>query len=310
MDKTIAYYYKLEVEDFSMVEDYYMFAYNYQHYYFVPYKRPVEDLNDIILVMQELIYKKIPVDEIIMNKDGSYLTKVSDTPYVLLKATPSCEEEFDLTKMSKWNASLILNDTKSKLYRNDWSNLWSSKIDYFEYQIHEIGKDKKMIIQSFSYYIGLAENAISYANRTISLYPKTILDRITLCHRRIFSPNYKLSFCNPISFIFDLEVRDVAGYIKAMFFKGIDVFDELASYLKTHTMSIYGYQMLYARLLYPSYYFDIYEDIMNRKAEEKDLLPIIDLAENYEKFLCRVEELLQHYAPIEKIDWITKKTSQ
>lgn len=310
MDKTITYYYKLEVDNFSEVEDYYTFTNNSMHYYFVPYKRPIEDFNDIILVMQELITKKIPVDEIKINKDGSYLTKVSDISYVLLKATTFYEEEYDLNQMSKWNASLVLNDTKSKLYRNDWGNLWSSKIDYFEYQIREIGKDKKIIIQSFSYYVGLAENAISYANRTVALYPKTNLDRITLCHRRIFSPNYKLSFCNPISFIFDLEVRDVAGYVKAMFFRGIDVYDELASYLKGHTMSIYGYQMLYARLLYPSYYFDIYEDVMNRKTEEKDLLPIIDLAEDYEKFLARVEVLLESYAPIERIDWIAKKASQ
>ena len=43
--------------------------------------------------------------------------------------------------------------------------------------------------------------------------------RIVLSHRRVFYPNYKLNYLNPLSFVFDLEVRDVAEYLKAMFFK-------------------------------------------------------------------------------------------
>ena len=60
------------------------------------------------------------------------------------------------------NNMLILNETKSKLYRNSWASLWSAKLDYFEYQVSELGKDKPLILDSFSYYLGLGENAISY----------------------------------------------------------------------------------------------------------------------------------------------------
>ena len=57
-----------------------------------------------------------------------------------------------------------------------------------------------------------------------------------------------------------MEVRDIAEYLKAIFFTNSDIIpiEELETYLKTTKLPIYSYQMLYASLLYPSYYFDIY----------------------------------------------------
>ena len=86
----------------------------------------------------------------------------------------------------------------------------------FEYQVRELGLDKKVIQESFSYYLGLAENAISYVNNTTLKY-NSFNSKVTLSHRRIFYPNFKINFLNPLSFIFDLEVRDIAEYLKAMF---------------------------------------------------------------------------------------------
>ena len=163
-----------------------------------------------------------------------------------------------------------------------------------------------MILNSFSYYIGLAENAISYINRANELY-KNDLYKVTLSHRRIFYPNTKLNYFNPISFIFDLDVRDVAEYIKVMFFKNEDALLELITYLKITKLSNYSYHMLYARLLYPSYYFDIYENIMNNNELEENLLPIIKKVEEYELFLKNSYLEISKYTEIDKIEWIIKK---
>ncbi len=59
------------------------------------------------------------------------------------------------------------------------------QVDYFEYQIRELGKDKKVILDSFSYYIGLGENAISYVNSTIAKYKPDDRERICLSHKRL-----------------------------------------------------------------------------------------------------------------------------
>ena len=41
---------------------------------------------------------------------------------------------------------------------------------------------------------------------------------LTLCHKRVYYPTYKLNYYNPLSFIFDLRVRDIASYLKNKFF--------------------------------------------------------------------------------------------
>ena len=131
-------------------------------------------------------------------------------------------------------------------------------------------------------------------------------DVVTLSHRRIFYPNTSLNFFNPLSFIFDLEVRDIAGYLKVAFFHNEDVLLDLKTYLKLRKLTPYGYHMLYARLLYPSYYFDIYEDIMNNDGDEEKLLPVINKVNEYELFLKNAYVAISQYTNLEKIDWLLK----
>jgi len=65
--------------------------------------------------------------------------------------------------------------------------------------------------------------------------------------------------------------------------------------------------MLYARLIYPTYYFDIYEDIMSGKKDEDDLIPIIDKVDDYEMFLKNAYYEISKYAPIDRIEWLLQK---
>ena len=65
--------------------------------------------------------------------------------------------------------------------------------------------------------------------------------------------------------------------------------------------------MLFARLLYPSYYFDIYEKVMSNECSEDQLIPIVTKVDKYEEFLSSVLGLVSKYAVIEPIDWINKK---
>ena len=62
--------------------------------------------------------------------------------------------------------------------------------------------------------------------------------------------------------------------------------------------------MLFARLLYPSYYFDIYEKIVNTNDKSEKLLKVISLNVEYEKFLKKAYELISTYAPLENIEWL------
>ena len=62
--------------------------------------------------------------------------------------------------------------------------------------------------------------------------------------------------------------------------------------------------MLFARILYPSYYFDAYEKIVNLKWESEHLIQIISKAEAYEDFIKKAYQEISSYANLEKINWL------
>lgn len=307
MKDIINFYYNLNVLSVEDLDTIYSFNYMNDKFYLVPLKRTELELIDLINISKELKLKGIECHDIILNKYGKIITNIYDINYVLLKPVGNIYKEYDISDMIKLNNNLILSPKKSQLYRNAWAKLWSAKIDYLEYQIHELGKNKEIILDSFSYYIGLAENAISYVNKANEQYKQTPLDRICLSHRRIKYPNYQLNYFNPLSFIFDLEVRDLAEYIKSAFFLNQDALSYLKEALKITRLSIYSLELLYARLIYPSYYFDIYETIMNDKDDEEKLIPVIEKADSYENFLKQAYIEISKYGKIESIDWILNK---
>ena len=286
MKETLEYYYNLDIDNLEELDGKYHFKIENQDFFFVFYNRGLEELEDIIGVCNEMFLKGINVHEVIRNRDNSFLTKVNEYNYILFKVN-NLSEEYDIFDMVNISNKLVLNNNKSSLYRNNWSSLWSDKIDFFEYQVRELGVEKNVVKSSFSYYVGLSENAISYVNNAILKYGGVSSGRIVLSHRRVFYPNYKLNYMNPLSFVFDLEVRDVAEYLKSMFFKK-DIeycLDELKSYLSIRKLNIYEYHMFYARLLYPSYYFDVYDSVMNKNVNEEELVKIVKRSNDYEKFL-------------------------
>lgn len=304
MKETLEYYYGLDIENIEELDGKYHIKQENQDYFFVFYNRGIEELEDIINVSNEMVKKGINVHKILINRNNSFLTKVGEYNYILF-AVSNLNEEYDIFDMVKISEKLVLNNNKSNLYRNNWGTLWSEKIDYFEYQVRELSIEKDVVKNSFSYYVGMAENAISYVNNTNMKYGGDAY-RIVLSHRRVFYPNYKLNYLNPLSFVFDLEVRDIAEYLKAMFFKKDISFclDELSSYLKIRHLSLYEYQMLYARLLYPTYYFDVYESVMNKNGDEEELVNIIKKCDSYEEFLKNAYLEISKYAKIDKIEWI------
>ena len=306
MKEIINYYYNLDLIDITEYNNYSTFKYNGDEFYFVFFNRTEEELKDILDLSYELKMKGIRVHDIIPNIYNNPLTKVGENYYLLLKLNANKDEKINFIEMCEFLSKVKLNQKNSKLYRNNWGELWSKKVDYFEEQISAIGKDKKIVLDSFSYFIGLAENAICYVNKINKVMNLGENDAITLSHRRIFYPNINLNYLNPLSFIFDLEVRDVAGYLKVEFYNGDDALLDLKTYLKIKKLTPYSYHMLYARLLYPSSYFDIYEDIMNNDGNEEKLIPVIKKIDEYEEFLKNAYLEISQYTNLERINWLLK----
>lgn len=284
-----------------------IFIRNDKKYKLIPFNRTIEEFNELMSLNDELITKNIPTHLFIKNNRGEFITEEQNKKYILLEMSLE-NTEYNILDMLEFHNKLLISSKKSILYRNLWAELWSKKVDYFEYQVRELGRDHPIILNSFSYYTGLAENAIAYVNETNRKYKISVNERFTLQRKRINFPNTNQDYFNPLNYIIDLELRDVASYFKSLFFSSLpDLKIEITSFFKKKKLSVYGYQLLYARLLYPSYYFDIYENIMEGKQEEEDLILIINKVDEYEIFLKDIFLLMRNYAPIDAVDWLIKE---
>ena len=66
-------------------------------------------------------------------------------------------------------------------------------------------------------------------------------------------------------------------------------------------------RLLYSRLLFPSYYFDVYDSVMNKDLSDEALLDITDKIDEYEDFLLEIYNYLNKFLHIPEIEWINKK---
>ena len=291
----LLYFYGINISDISCNNTSYSFYIDYNLYFLTKIIRPYKE---VIAINELLISYKNNYHKMIINKFGNYISEVKNQGYVLLKTEYPLHKEIDLRDII-YNQKVVQN--YKVLNRTNYEELWSSKVDYLEYQINELGLNYKIIKNSYNYYIGLAENAIHYFNLI-----NTNNEKLVISTKRIYYPNYSKDYYNPLNIVIDYRIRDIAEYIKASFFKGINVLDELKSVIELNTLSDIEYSLLYARLLFPTYYFDLVGYILENNMDESRLLNILDKASEYEKFLKEVYILINKKTAITAIDWLNR----
>ena len=115
-----------------------------------------------------------------------------------------------------------------------------------------------LFIETFPYYMGLAENAIQYLTDTEIDDKPTQVDHGTLCHERFTHSVWKGPYFvkNPFEWVFDHASRDLAEWIRERYFANIqtsqpDIKSFLTDYRSLATLSPFSWRLLYARLLFP-----------------------------------------------------------
>lgn len=300
MKNIIEFYYNIRIDEIHNKNDYYFFDINNKHFIFKPYFDDISKSLDIYK-LNRLLSERIDVDNIIPNKFGDPITKVNNIFYVLILNRR--ENQLSLAIISNLsNMTNIDPEQVKKLERNNWETLWANKIDYFEMQVNENAKKYPLIRESFDYFIGMGENAISYLVNTKREVSPTTSDKKVISHNSLDSSLY-----DPANIILDHKARDVAEYIKISFFNNNNnIFKELDEYFHYNYFSVYGIRVLFARLLYPSFYFDLYDGILCGRNSEKDLNVIINRAGEYEIYLYNIYLYLRRFYDIPMVDWLRK----
>lgn len=232
-------------------------------------------------------YKFIP------NKDGSIFTMYQDFIFVLLKIN-------DKSSMITQNKNQISLDENKKYYldRSDWYKLWTRKNDYYEYQYQHIKGKYKVIDESINYYIGLAENAISYiANIPINLKEQ---EKKGLYPKRLLESEYH----NPLNYVIDYKERGLSETLKYLFLNKKYLSQNIENIILSYNCTETGYKLLYGRMLYPSMYFDIYDKVINDFENEKELVNVIKRLKEYEEYLKEIYRIISKYTKIKNIDWL------
>lgn len=289
MENKILYYYNIYVSNLEKDNNNYSFIYNNNNYRLELFNRPLDDLNGLYDLNKEMISNNYMVHRIIPALDNLFIL-IDNKPYVLLQLINISNRRINIDDILSYN--YVINNKYSKLNKSNWSNLWENKIDYIEYQFSQMNKKYPLISESINYYLGIWENAISYFNNK-----PFINSRLFVCHHRISVNDTLNDFYNPLKFIIDYKERDIGGYLKSSIVnkKSIEF---------SHYLNYFNPYLIVSRLLFPNYYFDLYEAIISGKTSEKEIEKIISLIPDYEMFLKRV---FLCYKGIIPINWIIKK---
>ena len=125
-----------------------------------------------------------------------------------------------------------------------------------------------------------------------------------ICHRRI-SLNEKLdNFFNPLNIVIDSRTRDVAEYIKTMYFNEKLSIENILTYLDNLNFDYTEILLFLARMIYPSYYFDIYDQIIQEKVNGEKINIYIKKNDSYESLLKNIYSYIKNKYNIPQIEWL------
>ena len=300
MNNFIEYFYGIKVDKVIYNDKYYSFIYNGFIYKLYTFDDNYSNLRMLYDVNKKLVSNTL-MSEIIINRNNAIISNYNGISYILIKVFANVNKSISLEEISFVSKSLY----REKININ-WGMLWSNKIDYLEDLINENGKKYPLIVDSFNYFVGMCENAIAYFN-------SIILDnnyKYVVSHKVIKWDDSVEVLYNPMNITFDYRVRDVAEYIKNSFFNNNhNIFNELIIYLNKEQLSLMEVKLLISRLMYPSFYFEMYEDILIDNKEEKIILDVISRLDEYEQYLDKIISFLGRYYQVDEIMWLKYKDS-
>jgi hypothetical protein len=305
MKNVLNYFYNIFPSNIYPKDKYVFFTYDNENYCFHIYNRSLEETKALYDLNVQMINNNLLVHEIILNKDNQAITYIDNIPYILFKVYVNVDKKCSLNDVIEINNSTYMIKYDDILNRSNWIKLWSEKVDYFELHINHFGKKYPVLASSLSYFIGLAENAIMYIKSTY--LEINIPTSLVVCNKRINCNDTYFDIYNPLNYVVDSRVRDFSEYIKTSFFCNKNIWEEIEKYFYFNNLSFYEYRLLFGRLLYPSFYFDIYEDIINENRTEKEIINIIEKVDEYENFLIDMYYLINDIVKIPEVDWLINK---
>lgn len=295
MKNYLNFFYDIDSVDIHQDDNNYYFTSNEYKFKFFKYDGNLNHLKDIYDFSNNLLQHGIYCNQIIMNKNQNITTLIDGKNYVLLRYHKNLDKKINLNDILKFNYFSV---PDNKFDCSDWKRLWELKIDYFSYQLNQFGYKHPLLRESFGYYSGYVELAISLLN-TIQKNK----DNLSLSHKRLKETSTLYDLYDPFNMILDDRVRDVTEYFKSKIFSD-NLMQEITNYFSLAKLKNYEYNLFFIRMLYPSFYFDVFEEIMNNDLGDDEIKPILKNTKKYEIFIKNLYRYIMTISNIPVIDWL------
>lgn len=290
MESVLNYYYGVFVNKISKKEDYYIIESEDSVYLFAELISSIEEVEHIIDILNKT---DIKYHLLVLTKDQKPFITYDEKNYCLLKVR--CNNE---------KPSLITFEKTRVEGTSNWADIWSKRIDYYESQVEEVIKEPN-IKYALQYYIGLTEIGIYYNNVLKEIYSNNDLI-YTVSHKKINSPFNPFNYYNPLNMIVDIEIRDLAEYFKMSYFNDVLTEYELLNLIDNLKFSEAMANYFFLRLLYPSYFFYLYDEYIESKELNDDIIECIKKSKDYEALLSKVYSRLKMNNDIKIKLWFFK----
>ena len=250
----------------------------------------VEELNNLEQIDLLNNYKVNFNDyyNIVSTKYGDYKILYKNKYYVVLEY-----KEFSLDLYQ-----LIIEDKKKVVSSGkiDWRDKWINRSEYIMNTYYSYRNKNKVIDNSIDYYFGLLESSICYLNEfnyeNVNLYVQ---------HAKMSYFDY----FNPFNIRIDVKERDFSNFLKYIFFD--DKYNE--SYVRSiieKNINNYDFNLVVARLIYPDYYFDLFDEyLISSDDKTLDLIKkIVNRVDEYEKYVYMICNYVKLNIQIKNVDYL------
>ncbi len=269
------------------------------------------------------------VSTFVAAQDGHYLVTVEEQDYVLLvnryrQAKRKKNIGLELAKFHERGKTIPIEvQTVNRLGK--WKDYWVTRLEQMEREWSKMAREQprekfdKLFVESFPYFLGLAENAIQYVVDTEMDEQPLPTDLGTICHEYFHDSLWQdeLHIRNPFDWVFDHPARDIAEWIRAQYFSLNhttflpDLQTFLAGYESIVRLSPFAWRLIYARLLFPLHYFTIVETYFStesqwtQKQQEEKLTRLLRDTKDYELFLRKMHQIAESMGQtIPPVDWL------
>lgn len=274
----LLFYNIYDINDIKYYDRYIEFNYNDNTYMFI--KSNNIDFY-LLYISQSFPY----FHKIVKNNNGDVVSVFCSEYYVLLKI-----EKLYYNRRIMFNDIVQISNLELNLNikKIDYYNLWKNKIDFLDKYFALNRHDKDF---DYEYFLGLAE---------ISLFicKKVNYDNLTygFSFNRFYNINTLYDLYNPFNTKYGPVANSISEYIKHSFFYlnlKVNIVDIIELYLSDD-----DFVFLIARLIFPTYFFDL----LNNKENNYPL--IINRLDNYIQYLKDILRAIKKRYNVPFIDYL------